>query len=264
MSVKADNIIAMLIKAGVSSPRLEANIFIKSAKNDDELLSFINRRLQNEPVCKIVGHKDFYKYTFKVSDKVLSPRPDTETLVEKAIEIIKKENLHKVLELGVGSGCIILSILAEFSDVFGIGVDISNDALDIARENAQNLGVCERVRFANQSWFDMDLEKKLGTGFDMIVSNPPYIPSKDILGLDKDVKNYDPLLALDGGEDGLRDYRRLAELSPSLLSDNGYILLEVGINQSNDVVEIFFAKGFSLIDIVKDLSGIERCIILKK
>lgn len=265
MLSKLNTIIAEFAKAGISSPRLEANMLINAAKNDDELNSFVKQRLEHKPICKIIGNKGFYKYNFKVDENVLSPRPDTETLVEQAISIINKNNdIVDILELGIGSGCIILSLLLEFVKIHGVGVDISSKALSIAEENAKILNVINRLKLVNKSWFDDDLAESLKQTFDIIVSNPPYIRTKDIAILDNDVKNYDPILALDGGEDGLRDYHQISEISLHLLKNNGYILLEVGINQSEDVAKIFIKKGFKLIDIVKDLSGIDRCIILKK
>ncbi|MDR1694155.1 MAG: peptide chain release factor N(5)-glutamine methyltransferase [Lactobacillaceae bacterium] len=264
MALKLDDIISEFVKAGITSPRLEAVMLIENAKNDKELASFVEERLASKPICKIIGKKDFYKHTFKVSEDVLSPRPDTETLVECAIEIIKKNKIQNILELGVGSGCIILSVLYEFGNIRGVGMDISNKAIDIAQENAKNIGVAERISFVNKSWFDDDIKEVLNKKFDIIISNPPYIVSSDISVLDREVKDYDPLIALDGGTDGLRDYRQIASVSGGLLNDNGYILLEVGLGQSKDVSDIFIKTGFELIDTVKDLAGIDRCIILKK
>lgn len=264
MLTKLDDIISKFIKARISAPRLEAMMLIENAKDETELDYFVEQRLASKPICKIIGKKEFYKFSFSVDENVLSPRPDTETLVEAAIEIIKKDKIKNILELGVGSGCIILSLLKEFNYLNGVGIDISKKALEVAKTNASDLDINDRINFINASWFDEDLFDKLNKKFDIIVSNPPYIPSDDILSLDKDVKDYDPIIALDGGEDGLRDYKQISLISQKLLNDNGYIFLEVGIYQSNDVIKIFKNQKFKLVDVIKDLSGVERCIILKK
>ena len=169
----------------------------------------IELRSRHWPVDKIIGCRGFYKYDFKVNCDVLTPRPDTEILVEKAVSLVQSRKLTKILEFGVGSGCVILSILAECPNTTAIGIDISKKALDVARENARTLNVENRVNLINASWFDDDILSKLGSGFDMIVSNPPYIPSNEIAMLDKEVRDFDPITALDGGQNGLRDYVKI-------------------------------------------------------
>ena len=183
-------------------------------------------------------------------------------MVEAAIHLGQKNKLTRVLDLGTGSGCILLSVIAELPNAKGVGVDISDKALAVAQTNAEMLGLVSRVEFVRGSWFDDDLG--WNNKFDLIVSNPPYIKSEDINKLEPEVKDYDPMLALDGGADGYRDYKKLAERIPSWLKDGGYVLLEVGINQAEDVAQIFQEKGLSLCEIAKDLSGINRCVILKK
>ena len=227
---------------------------------------FLEKRKRYMPVDKILGRRGFYKYDFKVSENVLSPRPDTEILVEEVIEKIKQQGKEegKILELGVGSGCIICSVLAEFKDLRGVGVDISSKALDVAKENAKNLGVDGRVDFCLGDWFAKDFLSLLGAGYDVLLSNPPYIKSEEINTLDEEVKKYDPLKALDGGLDGLDSYRQIAKLAPSLVKKSGYILLEVGEGQARDVAQIFNKEGFVIEEIKKDLSSTERCVILKK
>lgn len=259
MAISSKSIIEILSQAGISSPRLEASMLQAAAGSEEELQSFIEARLEGKPICKIIGSKGFYKHDFLVNENVLSPRPDTEILVEKALELLSGDNT--ILELGVGSGCIITSILAELPTLKGVGVDISPKALEVAEKNAKLLGVNDRLTLLNKSWFD---ESFLCDKFDVIISNPPYIPTEDIHTLDSAVKDYDPVLALDGGIDGLRDYRQIAKISPLLLKDSGHILLEVGINQAQDVSEIFTSQGFKLVDIIKDLNQIDRCIILQK
>ena len=274
-------LIEKLAHSGVDSPRLEARLILahilQKESNSADILSIrlteeqqqrvediVNRRIQKkEPLDKILGHKGFYKYDFMVNANVLSPRPDTEILLEAALDLGKKENIS-ILDLGTGSGCILLSFLKERSSAKGIGVDISTEALDIAEKNAKKLNVVSQVSWLNKSWFDEDFIDVIGKKFDLIVSNPPYIPDAEILSLDDEVKNYDPLAALSGGDDGLVSYRRIAKIAPFLLNQNGYIFLECGLGQAQDVCNIFKAQGLELCQILKDLQGIERCIILKK
>ncbi len=221
-------------------------------------------RGQHKPIDKIIGKKGFYKYEFKVSEDVLSPRPDTETLLEKAIDLIKNKENISILELGVGSGCIIISLLAENINAHGVGIDISNKALKIAEENANNLKVYDRLKLINTSWFNDDIIKTIGKNFDIIISNPPYIKSSKIPLLDNEVKNFDPLIALDGGKDGLRDYRHISKISKNLLKNDGFLLFEIGENQAQDVINIGKQHNLNLFEIIKDLNNIDRCIILKK
>ena len=279
MNCSFDDIVVRLSAENISSPRLEARMMLAyildtdastivpsqvnlTDTQADKLQEMIEERLEHKPLCKILGTKSFYKYDFVVNEDVLSPRPDTEILVETAVEFSKQFSFNKILDMGTGSGCILLSLLGEIPDAVGTGIDISPAALSVARTNAKRLGYTDRCRFFNSSWFEDKFD--YGSNFDLIVSNPPYIPTKDIAGLDEEVKFYDPLTALDGGADGLKDYRRIAEISSQLLNDDGFLLLEFGINQSAEVKKIFLSAGFELVDIKKDLSGKDRCIILKK
>lgn len=276
-----NNTAARLQAAGIEYPRLDVRMLLSHALGIslDELMFYprqlasdklshfeqmIEQRLHHKPVDKIIGSRGFYKYDFQVSPAVLSPRPDTETLVEAAIEYINLHQVKNILDLGTGSGCILLSILAEFPELSGVGIDASKSALEIASNNAYKLNTLKRTELYPYSWFDDNLPEELGRRFDVIVSNPPYIPSADISKLDKEVKAYDPMSALDGGEDGLRDYRKIAEVSPKLLNNDGIIFLEIGIGQAEDVAKIFCFQGFKPLQIIKDLGGIERCVILKK
>ncbi len=265
-----DILISELIKAKIPSPRLEADIILKyampeypqiSTEQREKALAMLQRRITHEPLDKIIGQREFYKSVFKVNKNVLSPRADTEILVESALELIPQEQDFHILDLGTGSGCILLSLLKERSNCKGTGVDASKEALDIAKENMQNLHLTSQATFLYKSWTD---ENFVTETFDMIVSNPPYIPTKEIEMLEKDVKDYDPLSALDGGEDGLECYRQIAKVTPLILKPNGYILLEVGYNQAKAVADIFMAHGLTLAKVIPDLSNINRCVILKK
>lgn len=256
-----------LLAAFVLKTDFNSVIFDKRPLTEEQTAEFerlIEQRKNHCPVDKIIGQKGFYKYDFIVNESVLSPRADTELSVENAIALIKQKKLSKILEFGIGSGCIILSILADCPEIFGTGIDISAQALKIAKRNAEALNVSPRLKTIQASWFDTDIAEKTGIGFDMIISNPPYIPSGDIPGLEAEVRNFDPLLALDGGEDGLRDYRQIAKIAGEILKDDGYLIFEAGIKQADDIIGIAQNHGFAKVAVLKDLGGIERCIILKK
>ncbi len=263
-----EEIIATLIQAAIPSPRLETNIILKffapnypliTPEEKEKIAEALRRRQNHEPLDKIIGKKEFYKSTFKVSCNVLSPRPDTEVLVENALKLIEDNKSYCILDLGTGTGCILLSIIKERPYCQGIGVDISLKAIKIAEENAREIGITKAVRFINKDWNNLVL-----SNVDMVVSNPPYISKAEIENLSKDVKDYDPLLALDGGEDGLQCYRDIARKTSDFLKDKGYILLEVGYNQAEAVKNIFIKQGFKFIAVKKDLGGIDRCVILQK
>ena len=226
--------------------------------------NLVAERLTRKPLDKVLGYKGFYKYRFEVSPAVLSPRPDTEILVEAAIDYIQNNGAVSVLDLGTGSGCILLSILADCPGVSGIGFDKSGEALEIAARNAYDLGVSGRVKFLQGTWYNDKLGGDLGQTFDVIVSNPPYIKSAEVDRLDPEVRDFDPRIALDGGIDGLHDYRQLSLVVPPLLTSGGALFLEIGEGQAADVIKIFESAGLKLLQIVKDLSGTDRCIILKK
>ena len=278
---KFEDVIQQLVSAGVSSPRLEARLILThimgcesssakvlnpdlSVQQEKKLNILLEKRIKHHfPLDKILGYKDFYKYTFKVNEDVLSPRPDTEILVEEAIRLMAGRPLD-VLDLGTGSGCILLSLLKENPSAKGTGVDISDKALDVARQNAVALGVEKQVKWLHASWFEKDFVGHFTNSFEMIVSNPPYIAEPEIVELDAEVKNHDPLSALSGGKDGMESYQRLAQIIPELLSPNGYVLLECGRGQAQAVAEIFTEQGLKFKNILRDLQGIERCVILKK
>ena len=274
-----DSAVVRLTKAQIPSPRLEARLMLLEALglSADEALPFsavadghqkiffetmLNKRLQHFPLCKILGRKGFYKYDFIVNEQVLSPRPDTETLIEAAVEFSQKYGLRQMVDFGTGSGCILLSVLGDIPEMTGTGVDISSGAVAVAARNAEKLGLFTRAEFLNAGWFDKDIVTRLGRKYDLMVSNPPYIPSKDIAALEEEVREHDPLLALDGGKDGLRDYRRLAEIAPLIVRPGAYIMLEAGIGQADEIAAVFTKQGFALEQIRPDLNGIARCVIL--
>ncbi len=266
-----------LIDIGVPSPRLEARMIFShllqqptssidykcslSNKQQEQLESVLSRRRNREPLDKILGYRDFYKNTFIVNDKVLSPRPDSEILVEETIKIAQKTNADTILELGVGSGCLILSILSECPQLLGWGIDKSADALSIAKQNAAKLSLSERITLEQGDYFSQSLPQKK---FSLIISNPPYIATDEIKTLSPEVKLYDPTIALDGGADGLFHYRQIASIIGAYMQKNGHILLEIGQGQAEDVKKIFISCGFEHKATACDLAGIKRCIIFKK
>ncbi|MBR1825376.1 MAG: peptide chain release factor N(5)-glutamine methyltransferase [Alphaproteobacteria bacterium] len=272
-------IVRQLSAFGAESPRLEARLLIAAATNripsdiysntklspteQQKLQQMLDERLRHKPLDKILGHREFYKADFIVNTDVLSPRPDTEILVEKALQYIP-DTARTILDLGTGSGCIIESILLEKPEISGIAADKSVKSLEIAQKNAEKLGLCARIKFVAADWFEPDFTAKIGKKSDIIVTNPPYIPSTDIVSLAPEVKNYDPMWALDGGADGFDSYRRIAELTPDLLTDGGFILIEAGIGQAQAIAELFVRQKLRLVEIASDLNRIPRCVILQK
>lgn len=212
---------------------------------------FIERRSKGEPVQYITGEQEFMGLIFKTHESTLIPRLDTECLVEDAMK-----ELHdgmKILDMCTGSGCILLSLLKYSNDCTGTGVDYSAEAVELAKRNADSLGI-------QATFLQGDLFEPVNDKFDMIVSNPPYIESEVIKGLDTEVKDYEPMSALDGGEDGLEFYRRIAKEAPGYLKRGGVLLLEIGYNQGESVPEILEKEGFKEINVKKDLAGNDRVV----
>ncbi len=228
----------------------------KFINNFEQLLK---RRLNREPIANIVNKKSFWSYDFFVNENVLTPRSDSEILVEAVLSNYNNmnENLN-ILDLGTGSGCLILSLLKMYKNATGLAIDISDKALQVAKQNAKNLKV-ENIQFLKNNWND-NIEDK----FDIIISNPPYIPTKEIKELEPEVNKFNPLLALDGGEDGLNCYRYLAKSLDKNLKKNTKIFLEIGKNQEKDIEKIFNENGYKLLKIYKDLAEINRILCFKK
>lgn len=233
-----------------------------SLDNEEQSLFFnmLLRYKNNEPISKIINKKSFWKHDFFVNRDVLDPRPETELIINCILSRISKESIIKFLDIGTGSGCILLSLLYEYPNAIGLGIDISKKAIEIAEHN-KNVVNIKNAGFLNIGW--NDLENVFNEKFDIIVSNPPYIKSCDIKSLDENVKNYDPLISLDGGTDGLNSYKEIAKISKNILSKNGIIFLEVGYDQAKDVKTIFSHYGFTSFEIIKDLNEIDRIVIIK-
>jgi release factor glutamine methyltransferase len=266
----------LLVEADIEPAALDARLLMQAASGlshedivaapDAELppdvalrfSAFMARRLAEEPVSRILGSREFYGRPFLVSPAVLDPRGDTEALIELVLQL-GKNTQGRLLDIGTGSGAIAVTLLAEMAGFTGVAVDISLDALHVARKNALANGVSGRLQFHNGSWFDGIAEK-----FDLIVSNPPYIPHGAIAGLGAEVKNYDPHLALDGGADGLYAYRALAAGAAARLQEKGSIVVEIGAGQSADVSAIFAAHGLGLSRQRSDLGGHVRAMAFER
>lgn len=227
-----------------------------TAEQQTTLDGYVERRLRREPVSRILGKKGFWKIMLNVTPDVLSPRPDTEAVLDVVLLAFPPHKAFTMIDLGVGSGAILLATLAERAGARGVGSDVSTEALAVARENAANLGLAGRCDFLRTEW-------ATGIGdhsFDLVVSNPPYIPSGDIPGLDPEVRDHDPILALDGGPDGLQAYRELAPEIARILKPEGVFAVEIGWDQGPQVKALFEQAGFSDVKVVKDLSNRDRVV----
>jgi release factor glutamine methyltransferase len=217
------------------------------------------RRLACEPIARITGAKEFWGLPFAVAPAVLVPRPETETVVETALAAIDRDGARtralRIADLGVGSGAILIALLSELPNTFGIGTDRDPAAIAIARDNARRLGVAARAAFVA-----CDFASALAPGFDLIVSNPPYVRSDEIAMLDAEVRDFDPRGALDGGTDGLAAYRVIAREARRILASNAHLVTEIGKGQEGAVVARFAAEGFGRIAIAPDLAGISRVV----
>ena len=228
-------------------------------KNLIHFQKLINKRSFREPIAYLTNKKHFWNYKFFVTKDTLIPRPDTELIVEQILKLTKSKTKMKILDIGVGSGCILLTILKERKNFYGVGVDISKKCLNISKINAKNLEVSSRVKFFKSDVDKFDLGK-----YDLIVSNPPYIKKLNLKYLEKDVVNFEPKLALDGGLDGLSEIRKVITKSSELIKKNGKFILEIGFDQKNKVINLLKDKGFYINSISKDLAKNDRCIVSTK
>ena len=266
---------------GVENPRLDAEVLLcavlkcqritlyvdfERPLSEEELATYreyVRRRGNFEPLAYILGERAFMRNTFKVNKATLVPRPETELLVESLVRIaplLKREGDVKILDIGTGSGAIIVSLLDYLPNAKGVGVDISVDALIVAKENSEKIGVTGRIGFVRSDVFSkLPLEKK----FDIIVSNPPYIPAGDIAGLDKDVQQ-EPRGALDGGADGLDFYRRITAEAMDHMAEEGVLAFEIGMGQAAAVQQLCLDAGFVKTAVRKDYAGIERMVFAVK
>tara|TARA_A100000164_G_scaffold360214_1_gene373677 strand:- start:85 stop:936 length:852 start_codon:yes stop_codon:yes gene_type:complete len=252
----------ILLSAAIDKSRefIILNTNYKIHKKDNFYFQeMINQRLKGKPVSYLIGKKFFWKYEFFVNEKVLIPRPETEIIIDQVLKIYKKKNRINFLDIGVGSGCILLSILKEKKDFKGTGVDISDHALKVCKINAYNLGVNNRTKL-----FKSDIDKFSKGKYDLIISNPPYIKNLDLKYLEKDVVEFEPRLALDGGLDGTSEIRKVIKKSSELIKNGGKLILEIAYNQKNEVKQLLKENSFYINSVVKDLAKKDRCIISTK
>jgi release factor glutamine methyltransferase len=239
-------------------------IILNNKKKVDEkqlkiFRNLIQKRSDRKPIAYLINKKFFWKSEFLVDSNILIPRPDTELIIDQVLKFTKHKNNLNVLDIGVGSGCILVSILKEKLNFYGTGIDVSKNCINISRINAINLKVNSRVRFYKSNVDKFNLGK-----YDLIVANPPYIIKNNLKYLEKDVVNFEPKLALDGGLDGLSEIRKVIKKSSELLKKNGKFILEIGFNQKNKVINLLKEKGFYINSTLKDLAKNDRCIVSTK
>ena len=267
-----------ILKANkIANPYLDSEILLSESINRDkkhiilnpkEILenkqlnnfnSLIERRRKGEPIAYLINKKEFWKNEFYVNENVLIPRPDTELIIDQVLKIYSKNSQLQILDIGTGSGCILLSILKERTSFYGTGIDISKKSINVSKFNANRLKLDNRVKFYNS---DVD-NFKIGK-YDLIVSNPPYIELLSLKYLEKDVVNFEPKLALSGGFDGFSKIRKVISKASTLIKKNGKLILEIGFKQRNKVKEILKKEGFYINRTLKDYGNNDRCIISTK
>jgi release factor glutamine methyltransferase len=236
-----------------------------SAVAAERFEAMIARRAAREPVSRILGRREFWSLDFRLARDTLDPRPDSETLVATLVERLaaRRAESFSLLDLGTGSGCLLLALLTELPAACGVGIDVAEGAVDAARENAAALGLADRAAFRCVDWTDKDWTDRLDGPFDVVLSNPPYISSAEIADLDPEVARYDPARALDGGADGLDAYRTIVAALPFLLRDGGTAAFEVGDGQADDVLGLLATADFEALECVRDLSGVARCVLAR-
>ena len=269
--------IGILQKNKISNPQLDSEILLsnsikrdkkhiilnpKEVLNSEQLGKFkslIERRKKGEPIAYLINKKEFWKDEFFVNKDVLIPRPDSELIIEQVLKIYSKDDQLQILDIGTGSGCILLSILKERSNFYGTGIDISKKSINVSKFNAKQLNLTNRVKFFHSSVDNFNNGK-----YDIIVSNPPYIEQLSLKYLEKDVVNFEPKLALSGGFDGFSKIRKVINKASILIKKNGKFILEIGFNQKNKVIKILKEEGFYVNKAIKDYGNNDRCIISTK
>ena len=277
IAARLDDACRRMTAAGVEAPRLDARLLLALALKapedrfygrEDDLLDadvsaafdlLVSRRCQREPVSRIVGRRGFWTLDLELNEASLDPRPDSETLIEAVLEhVSSRQTPLRVLDLGTGTGCLLLSILAEYPNATGLGVDLSLACVALAGRNARRNQLESRAEFQNGDWMG-----DIHTIFDVIICNPPYIPAGQISALAPEVAVHEPRLALDGGVDGLDCYRRLAVGFADVLAENGHIFLEIGHDQQASVIEVMQQAGWRTVAVRPDLAGHDRCLVLQ-
>ncbi len=256
ISAKLDSEILMSQAIRKSKKFIILNLHKAIKKKDlDYFDNLIHERAKSKPIAQIIKKKDFWKYEFIVNNNVLIPRPDTEILIEQTLKLVKNKNRLQILDIGIGSGCILMSILKEKKNFTGTGIDISNKSLQISKVNSHKLRINNRLRLFKSNIDNFNTGK-----YDLIVSNPPYIKKNNLKCLEKDI-GFEPKQALDGGLDGLSEIRKVINKSSELVKRNGHLIIEIGFDQKNKVKKILRDKGFYIKRTVKDLSNHDRCIV---
>jgi len=269
--------IKILQKNKILNPQLDSEILLSSSiKRDKKYIilnpkkllnleqtktfkNLIERRKKGEPVAYLINKKEFWKDEFFVNKDVLIPRPDTELIIEQVLKIYSRDVQLQVLDIGTGSGCILLSILKERPNFYGTGIDISKKSINVSKLNAKQLNLTSKVKFFHSSVDNFKIGK-----YDLIVSNPPYIESLNLKYLEKDVTNFEPKLALSGGFDGFSKIRKVINKAKTLIKKNGKFILEIGFNQKNKVKKILKEEGFYVNKAIRDYGNNDRCIISTK
>ena len=256
LSAKLDSEILMSQAIRKNKEFIILNLNKEIKKKDlDYFDNLIQERAKSIPIAQIIKKKDFWKYEFIVNNNVLIPRPDTEILIEQALILVKNKNSLQILDIGIGSGCILMSILKEKKNFIGTGIDISNKSLQISKVNGRKLRINNRLRLFKSNIDNFNTGK-----YDLIVSNPPYIKKSNLKCLEKDI-SFEPKQALDGGLDGLLEIRKVINKSSELIKRSGHFIIEIGFDQKNKVKKILRDKGFYIKKSVKDLSNHDRCIV---
>ncbi|MDB3944185.1 peptide chain release factor N(5)-glutamine methyltransferase [Candidatus Pelagibacter ubique] len=269
--------IDILQKNKIANPQLDSEILLSNSikrdkkhiiLNPKEVLntkqlgkfkSLIDRRKKGEPIAYLINKKEFWKDEFFVNKDVLIPRPDSELIIEQVLKIYSKDDQLQILDIGTGSGCILLSILKERSSFYGTGIDISKKSINVSKFNAKQLNLTNRVKFFHSSVDNFNNGK-----YDIVVSNPPYIEQLSLKYLEKDVVNFEPKLALNGGFDGFSKIRKVIYKTSNLIKKNGKFILEIGFNQKNKTIKILKEEGFYVNKAIKDYGNNDRCIISTK
>ena len=252
----------LILSKTINTKREEVLLNINKKINKKDIYKFkkyLLRRKQKEPIAYILGFKYFWKYKFYVNKSVLIPRPDTELVIEEFLKLVSKNKSIKILDIGTGSGCIVISLIKERPNCIATGIDISIKAINVAKTNAKLHHLENKVNFIN-----IDIDKYKSYNYDFIISNPPYINSIDYNRLDDDIKFHEPKVALSGGFDGMKDIKKVIIKSKKLLKRNGKLILEIGYKQKDRSIKLLVENGYFINKVSKDLSGNDRCIVSTK
>ena len=267
----------ILKEKNIKTAKLDSELLMSKAINKDKKFVILNlrkniekgsfkyfehlieQRSKGKPVAYLVGKKSFWKNEFEITKDVLVPRPDTELIIEEVLKISKFKNKLHILDIGIGSGCVLLSILDERKDFLGVGIDISKKCLDLCKINTIKLGLKNRVKLFKSNVDNFNYGK-----YDLIISNPPYIKKLDLKYLERDIFGFEPINSLNGGIDGLSEIRKVITKSSELIKKNGKFILEIGFNQKDKVIKLLMKNGFYINKVSKDLAKNDRCIVSTK